>query len=305
VGVVIPVYNEEGTVETLHSRLKDVLDRIPGDHEIIFVNDGSTDSTLKKLEKIVDKDKTVSILNFHRNFGKANALQAGFDNVKGDIIITMDGDLQDDPMEIPRFISKINSGYDLVSGWKKERKDPISKKIPSKLFNGLIKLSTGLGIHDNNCGFKAYRKKVVDTLEIYGEFHRYIPIMAHWRGFRVGEMVVKHHPRSMGRSKYGMERLWKGSLDLLTIILLVRYGRSPMYLAAKMAVVSWISSILVIGYEIFDLVTNKTSLDRPLTVLAVILLISGFFFFFTGISMEHLLSSVGSSKISKSHYEKI
>ena len=301
---MIPVYNEEGTVETLHSRLKDVLDRIPGDHEIIFVNDGSTDSTLKKLGKIADKDKTVSILNFHRNFGKANALQAGFDNIKGDIIITMDGDLQDDPMEIPRFISKINSGYDLVSGWKKKRKDPISKKIPSKLFNGLIRLSTGLGIHDNNCGFKAYRKKVVDTLEIYGEFHRYIPIMAHWRGFKVGEMVVKHHPRSKGRSKYGMERLWKGSLDLLTIILLVRYGRSPMYLAAKMAAVSWISSIFVIGYEIFDLVTNNTSLDRPLTVLAGMFLISGLFFYFAGISMEHLLSTVGTRRISRSYYDR-
>ena len=301
---MIPVYNEVSTVETLHSRLKDVLDRIPGDHEIIFVNDGSTDSTLKKLGKIADKDKTVSILNFHRNFGKANALQAGFDNIKGDIIITMDGDLQDDPMEIPRFISKINSGYDLVSGWKKKRKDPISKKIPSKLFNGLIRLSTGLGIHDNNCGFKAYRKKVVDTLEIYGEFHRYIPIMAHWRGFKVGEMVVKHHPRSKGRSKYGMERLWKGSLDLLTIILLVRYGRSPMYLAAKMAAVSWISSIFVIGYEIFDLVTNNTSLDRPLTVLAGMFLISGLFFYFAGISMEHLLSTVGTRRISRSYYDR-
>ncbi len=221
VSVVIPVFNEEGSVAELYAQLKAALrqyERVG--YEILFVDDGSTDRTAERVKALAAKDRVVKLLSFSENFGKAAALSVGFRKAAGDVIITMDGDLQDDSAEIPRFIAELDKGYDLVSGWKKERHDPAGKRIPSKFFNWLTALSTGVRIHDSNCGFKAYRRKVVEALtqknEIHGELHRYIPALAHMKGFSVGEIVVNHRPRTHGRSKYGIRRLFSGFFDLVS-----------------------------------------------------------------------------------------
>ena len=237
ISVVIPVHNEQATVEPLCRALQQAL---PAGHEILFVDDGSTDRTWDEIAK-VHQPGTVRGLRFRRNFGKTIALQAGFAAARGDIIFTMDGDLQDDPQEIPRFLAKLDEGYDLVSGWKKVRRDPLSKVGPSRLFNATVRAVTGLKLHDVNCGFKAYRAEVAKNLRLQGEFHRFTPLLAHAMGFRVGELIVTHHPRRHGRSHYGFTRLFKGFLDLGTVLLLTRYGDRPSHgfgLAALAALVA-------------------------------------------------------------------
>ena len=215
--IIIPAYNEEDNILPLY---KEILKNIPKkySYEIIFIDDGSTDSTLKNIKAI--KDKNIKSISFRKNFGKAEGLNTGFKEATGDIIITMDADLQDNPKEIPNFIKKINEGYDLVSGWKYNRLDPLGKRVPSKLFNKLTRILTRVNLHDFNCGFKAYKKEVAKSLKLYGEMHRYIPAMASWQGFKVGEIKVDHRERVHGVSKYGWERLIKGLLDLCTITFL-------------------------------------------------------------------------------------
>jgi glycosyltransferase involved in cell wall biosynthesis len=269
------------------------------------VDDGSTDSTLGKIQGIIKKDGRVSVITFYRNFGKANALRAGFDNVKGDVIITMDGDLQDDPREIGRFLKKLDEGYDLVSGWKFQRLDPMGKKIPSKFFNWLIRKMTGVKIHDNNCGFKAYRREVVKSLDVYGEFHRYLPVKAHWRGFRVAEIKVKHHKRTTGKSKYGIERLFKGFIDLVTITFLLRHSRSPLHFFAKWAILSFILGSIPMGFSLYYVIAQGSSFLNSGTVLGTVLYLFGISSVFAGLTAELLLSAGGTDRITRSHYRVI
>ena len=223
VSVVIPVHNEQATIAPLCQALLQVL---PEAGEILFIDDGSTDQTWTEIARL-HRPGQVRALRFRRNFGKTIALQAGFAAARGDIIFTMDGDLQDDPAEIPRFLAKLDEGFDLVSGWKKVRHDPWGKVVASRVFNATVSLAGGLKLHDINCGFKAYRAEVAKALRLQGELHRFTPLLAHAMGFRVGELVVTHHRRRHGRSHYGFARLFKGFLDLITVLLLTRYAERP------------------------------------------------------------------------------
>jgi glycosyltransferase involved in cell wall biosynthesis len=239
--IVIPVHNEQATIAPLCQALQQVL---PPDHEILCIDDGSTDQTWNEIARL-HRPGQVRGLRFRRNFGKTIALQAGFAAARGDIIFTMDGDLQDDPTEIPRFLDLLNQGYDLVSGWKKVRHDPAGKVIASRLFNATVSLVGGLKLHDINCGFKAYRAEVAKNLRLQGEFHRFTPLLAHAMGFRVGELVVTHHPRRHGRSHYGFARLFKGFLDLLTVLLLTRYAERPSHAFGLAALVALLLAIFL------------------------------------------------------------
>jgi dolichol-phosphate mannosyltransferase len=239
--IVIPVHNEQATIAPLCQALQQVL---PPDHEILFIDDGSTDQTWTEIARL-HRPGQVRGLRFRRNFGKTIALQAGFAAARGEIVFTMDGDLQDDPTEIPRFLDLLNQGYDLVSGWKKVRHDPAGKVIASRLFNATVSVVGGLKLHDINCGFKAYRAEVAKNLRLQGEFHRFTPLLAHAMGFRVGELVVTHHPRRHGHSHYGFARLFKGFLDLLTVILLTRYAERPSHAFGLAALVTLLLALLL------------------------------------------------------------
>lgn len=231
ISVVIPLFDEEGTLEELHGKLTTVLVRLGRAYEILFVDDGSRDRSAKIIDSIAARDPAVGLVRFRRNFGKSAALDAAFKRVRGRFIVTMDADLQDDPEEIPRLLDTLEEReLDLVSGWKKKRHDPLGKTMPSKLFNWTVRTLTGLTLNDFNCGLKIYRAEAVDGLDLYGELHRYIPVLVAWRGFSVGEIAVTHHPRKWGHSKYGIERMAKGFFDLLTVILLTRYRRRPLHL---------------------------------------------------------------------------
>jgi dolichol-phosphate mannosyltransferase len=223
ISIVIPVHNEQDDVAELAARLKEVLG---SSYEIIFVDDGSTDATWQRLRTLHEPGR-VRLVRFRRNFGKTAALMAGFPLTRGEIVFTMDGDLQDDPREIPRFLAGLQQGYDLVTGWKKTRHDPWHKVVASRCFNAVVRLTTGLSLHDINCGFKAFRGGLARSLDLYGEQHRFIPVLAAARGYRVGEIEVAHHARRHGRSKYGFSRLFKGFFDLVTVLLLTRFAERP------------------------------------------------------------------------------
>lgn len=282
--VVIPAYNEERNIPLLCKSLKSVLNKYQ--YEIIFVDDGSLDNTFNMLKTISQKDKKIKVVSFQRNYGKSAALSAGFDIAKGDIIITMDADLQDDPKEIPRFIEKINEGYDLVSGWKFKRRDPLSKTIPSKFFNFLTSVLTKVKIHDINCGFKAYRKNVTKNINIYGELHRYIPVLASLNGYEVGEVKVEHHSRKYGKSKYGTSRLFKGFVDLITVKFLTSYGRKPLHLFGLIGFLCFFLGIISGLYLIVVWFIERGIGDRPLLMLAVLLVVLGVQFISLGLLGE-------------------
>jgi dolichol-phosphate mannosyltransferase len=224
ISVVVPVKNERDTVAELLRRVREQLAAYR--HEILFIDDGSTDDTWQVLQSL-HLPGVVRVVKFRRNFGKTAALKAGFNLIRGDIVFTMDGDLQDDPAEIPRFLAKLDEGYDLVSGWKKRRHDPPSKVLPSRIFNRVVSFTTGLRVHDVNCGFKCYRREVAQSLRLHGEMHRFLPVLAHAHGFRFAEIVVTHHKRQFGKSKYGFLRLFKGFFDLFTVLLLTKYPDRP------------------------------------------------------------------------------
>jgi glycosyltransferase involved in cell wall biosynthesis len=247
---VIPVYNEEGTIKPLSSKIREVM-ATEGivNYEIIFVDDGSSDDSLIQLKDLVQQyPKKIKVIKLRRNFGKAAALSAGFRNAIGNIIFTLDADLQDDPAEVPKFLQKIEEGFDLVSGWRQQRNDPLSKKLPSKLFNGVTSKIAGIKLHDFNCGFKACRKEVLDSLKLYGELHRYIPVLAHSLGFRVGEVVVRHFYRQHGKSKYGWERYTRGFIDLLTVLVITRYLYKPGHLFGSIGLIFGFLGVGVLIY---------------------------------------------------------
>jgi dolichol-phosphate mannosyltransferase len=230
ISVVIPVFNEAQSLPTLHDELTAVASAHGYDLEIIFVSDGSTDSSWDEISRLARSDSRVRGIRFRRNFGKAAALSAGFAEALGHLVFTLDADLQDDPAEMPRFIAELNRGFDVVSGYKQVRHDPWHKVLPSRVFNWLVSRMTGVALHDHNCGYKVYRREVTAEVQLYGERHRFVPVLAAARGFKIGEIVVQHRARRYGRSKYGLARLIKGFLDLLTVKFLIGFGQRPQHL---------------------------------------------------------------------------
>jgi glycosyltransferase involved in cell wall biosynthesis len=251
ISFVIPVYNERESLAALLGELSGaVASHGLGEAEFLFIDDGSRDGSWSVLKGLAAGDRRVKAIRFRRNFGKAAALTAGFAEAKGEIVFTLDADLQDDPAEIPRFLSKLEEGdgLDVVSGWKRTRHDPWHKVLPSRVFNRMVSAMTGAYLHDHNCGFKCYRSEVLDEVNIYGELHRFVPVLAHSRGFRVGEVEVKHRARQFGRSKYGFSRFAKGFLDLLTVRFLTRYGQRPQHLLGVAGLVLFSIGAAVMGY---------------------------------------------------------
>jgi len=286
ISIVIPLYNEEQSLRELYEKIRNGLNRI-GRYEIIFVDDGSTDGSMRVLHDLRNRDRRVKIIRFRRNYGKSAALSVGFAKAEGEIIITMDADLQDDPNEIPNLINEIKKGYDLVSGWKKKRFDPLSKTIPSRFFNFVTSILTGIKIHDFNCGLKAYRKEVVKEVEIYGELHRYIPVLAHWLGYKIGEIPVQHHERKYGKTKFGIGRFWKGFLDLLTVIFTTRYMQRPLHLFGFWGLAFFLIGFVVDLYLVYLKFTEGMALsNRPLFVGGVLLIIVGIQFISIGLIGE-------------------
>ena len=288
--IIIPVKNEQGNISELIVKLINVLRQLNNTYEIIIIDDGSTDGTLHTACVLKMKYKCMRVIELRRNFGKAVALHTGFLAAKGKYVITMDGDLQDDPLEIPNFITKLNDGYDVVSGWKKVRKDPLSKTLPSKLFNFLTSVTTGVYLHDFNCGFKAYKREVVKSLFLYGELHRYIPALAYWKGFKIVEIPVMHHPRKSGKSKYGIARLLRGMFDLITVKYLTQYMDRPLHLFGSMGLIFFCAGFIAGIHLTYLWYLDILIWNRPLLILSVLLLILGVQFFFFGLIAEMITS---------------
>lgn len=288
VSVVIPIYNEEGNIRELYTKLNDVLSIITENYEVIFVDDGSTDNSFNILKEINTENKNVVVVKFRRNFGQTAALSAGFDHFKGDVIITMDGDLQNDPEDIALLLTKINEGYDIVSGWRVDRKDPFfTKKLPSKFSNWLASKLTGVKLHDFGCTFKAYRREVVENINLYGEMHRYIPALASQMGVSIAEVKVRHHPRQHGKSKYGMARLMRGMLDLITVKFLLSYSMRPLQLFGIPGIISLFIGFVIGAYlTVGKLFFGMSLADRPLLLLAVLLMFLGVQFVTMGLLGE-------------------
>lgn len=303
--VIIPLLDEEESIPILYTKLKQALKKIELPHEIIFVDDGSIDNSFQYISNIIKEDSGVKAIKFRTNFGKAAALSAGFKSATGNIIITMDADIQDEPEEIPAFLKKINEGYDLVSGWKFNRQDPFSKRFPSKVFNKVISIVSGVNIHDFNCGFKIYRREVIEDIPLYGELHRYIPILAYRRGFRITEIPVKHNPRLYGRSKYGIERFTRAFLDFLTVILLTRYTRKPLHLFGSMGLISTAIGAIIDGYLSILWIKGYGIGHRPLLILGVLLMIIGIQFVSIGLLGELIIHTDDSKKKDYSIEKKI
>jgi glycosyltransferase involved in cell wall biosynthesis len=289
ISVVIPVFHEEGNLVELHRRLTDVLVEIGLPYEIVFVDDGSKDGTWRVIKELRADDPRIVALRHRRNFGKARGLANGFAVARGEAVITMDGDLQDDPDELPRFIQALNDGADLASGWKQRRQDPLGKTAPSRVFNWTVRKVSGVQLHDFNCGFKAYRREVTQNIRLYGELHRFTPVLANAEGFQIVELPVKHHPRTWGESKYGWSRLFKGFLDLVTVAFLTKYRQRPMHLLGLPGLISIAFGVIVGVY----LTIEKLAFDarigaRPLLLLGVLLIIIGVQFFGLGVIGEFL-----------------
>jgi glycosyltransferase involved in cell wall biosynthesis len=275
ISVVIPLYNEEGSLRELYRELKAALGRMGVRHDYWFIDDGSTDDSFSVLKDIRRTDPRVKIIRFRRNFGKSAALSTGFSHAQGAVVITMDADLQDDPAEIPALVKKLGEGYDLVSGWKKVRKDPLSKTIPSRFFNRVTSALSGIKIHDFNCGLKAYRRDVVKTVRVYGELHRYVPVLAHEAGFRVGEIPVRHRPRRFGKTKFGITRFWKGFLDLLTVLFTTRYFRNPLHLFGFWGLIAMLGGVAIAGWLTVEWFLGSPLGNRPLFLGGILLIIVG------------------------------
>jgi glycosyltransferase involved in cell wall biosynthesis len=293
ISFIIPAKNEEDSVKPLYEEIISVVEKQEKSFEIIFIDDGSTDNTFEELKKLNQKDSRVRIIKFRGNLGKSAALQTGFIEAKGNILITLDADLQDDPKEIPSFLKKIDEGYDLVSGWKKTRHDPaVGKVLPSRIINFLVRRLTGLSIHDTNCGFKAYRKEVISNLSLYGELYRFIPVIAFKQNFKVGEIVVEHRKRQFGKTKFGWTRGIKGILDLLTIVFLTTYVKRPGHFFGTMGLGSFFLGFLVGLYITFLRLTTGTIQDRhPLLFFGMLLMIVGVQLISTGLLAEMIIFS--------------
>ncbi len=291
ISVVVPLFNESESLPELEAWIRKVLQNGGLSYEIIFIDDGSNDGSWDVVRKLASENPDVRGISFRRNYGKSAALYCGFDAARGNVVITMDADLQDSPDEIPELYRMITEdGYDLVSGWKKQRHDPIGKRWPSKLFNATARAMSGIHLHDFNCGLKAYRNKVVKSIEVYGEMHRYIPILAQNAGFtRIGEKVVHHRARKYGHSKFGWERAIKGYLDLISVMFMSRFGRSPMYffggLGTIMFMFGFIAVIVIIAQKLYrqshDMIFRPVT-DQPLFFLCLLAVVLGVLLFLAG-----------------------
>jgi glycosyltransferase involved in cell wall biosynthesis len=295
VSVVIPLFNEEESLGELESWIKRVMIENNFSYEIIFIDDGSHDNSWKVIEDISKNNSSVKAIKFKRNYGKSAALYVGFEASEGDVVITMDADLQDSPDEIPDLFNMIkNEGFDVVSGWKKKRHDPLSKRIPSKFFNHFTRKISGIKLHDFNCGLKAYKSDVIKSIEVYGEMHRYIPVIAKWAGFnKIGEKIVQHKKRKYGKSKFGSGRLIKGFLDLLSITFVSKFGRRPMHLFGTLGVILFLIGFGIAGYLAYSkifLATYKMT-ERPLFYFGLLSMILGTQLFMTGFIAEMISRS--------------
>lgn len=291
ISVVVPFYNEEDNIEPLYEQLNNILPQLNRDFKIIFVDDGSTDNTFKNMCKVNTKDTRVKIIKFRKNFGQSAALKAGFDHAEGNFVISMDGDLQNDPEDIPKLMEKMeNEDYDVVCGWREDRKDTLSKKLVSRLANLVRSNITGEFIHDSGCTFRAYRNGCVKGLDLYGETHRYIPAMLLWRGYKIGEVKVKHNQRKFGTTKYGWQRIVKGFLDLIVISFWQKFSVRPIHVFGGLGLLLGISGALIGGYLGIERLFYGYSLsDRPLFLLAILMMIIGVQFIVSGILADIML----------------
>ncbi len=285
ISAVIPIYNEHESLHQLHQELAAVLPAGDG-HEIIYIDDGSTDGSGDILKEIADGDHRVRVISFYCNYGKAAALAAGFQAATGDAVVTLDGDLQDDPAEIPEMVALLEQGWDLVSGWKKVRRDPLGKRLPSRLFNFVVRMVTGVPIHDSNCGLKTYRAEVVKSLDLYGGLHRYIPALAKYQGFKVTEKVVRHRPRQFGKTKYGLTRYLHGLLDLFTVLFIGRYFQRPLHFFGLIGLLLSFAGLAVSLYLTLNWFGGVPIGNRPLFFLGILLIIVGIQFFSLGLLAE-------------------
>lgn len=304
ISVVIPLYNEEESLKTLVSQISEMMNQNRYSFELIFIDDGSNDNSWAAIQKLAGENKFIKAISFRRNYGKSAALNEGFKITSGEVIITMDADLQDNPEEIPGIYNMIrDKNFDLVSGWKKVRHDPLSKTIPTKIFNWATRKFSGIHLHDFNCGLKGYRKEVVKSIEVYGEMHRYIPLIAKWAGFRkIGEKVVEHKPRRYGKTKFGSERFINGFLDLLTILFVSKFGKRPMHFFGTFGILSFIAGAMValwlISVKVYNSlhhIRGRDVVDQPLFFLALIAVVIGAQLFLAGFLAE-LISRTASER---------
>jgi glycosyltransferase involved in cell wall biosynthesis len=290
ISVVVPVCNEERSVALLLDEIDSALQPLGTPWEAIFVDDGSTDGTYAALTRLHAARDDVTVVRLRRNFGKAAALGAGFAQARGDVIVTIDGDLQDDPAEIPGLLVKLEEGFDLVSGWKAHRRDPLRRRVLSRLFNAVTRWISGMRLHDMNCGLKAYRAEVVRGLRLYGELHRFIPVLAHHRGYRIAELPVNHRPREHGRSRYGLERYLRGFLDLLTVSFIGRYRHRPLHLFGGVGLTLSAAGIGILVYLTVVKFLGHSIGQRPLLILGVLLVVVGLQVFSLGLITELITS---------------
>jgi glycosyltransferase involved in cell wall biosynthesis len=290
--IVVPAMNEEESLQLLVARIMEVCASSGlALSDIVLVDDGSSDRTWAVMAQLAADNEPVQAIRLRRNFGKATALMVGIAACTGDVVITMDADLQDDPGEIPRFVEMLDAGCDLVSGWKKERHDPLTKTLPSRLFNAVTARISGVRLHDFNCGFKAYRREIFDSVELYGELHRYVPVLAHALGYRVGELPVRHHARKFGKSKYGMARYLRGFLDLLTVVLLTRFAYRPGHLFGGLGALFLVGGGGVLAYLAgLKLLTGASIGGRPLLLFGVMVVIIGLQLVLFGLLAELIIS---------------
>ena len=296
--IIIPLYNEEDNIEPLYAKLDAVLTVLGHPYEVILVNDGSTDDTRGRIDAVAVRDERVRVVHLRRNFGQTPAMMAGIDAARGDIIIPMDGDLQNDPADIPKLLAKLDEGFDVVSGWRKDRKDnPIKRNLPSRMANALISFISGVHLHDYGCSLKAYRRDIIKGVKLYGEMHRFIPIHAAWQGARVTEVSVTHHPRIHGASKYGIERTLKVILDLMTVKFLDKYAQKPMYLFGGFGLGSIALSMLFFVFMLYcKIFLNKSFIETPLSLAVVMFMLIGIIAVFMGLIAEILMRTYHESQ---------
>ncbi len=296
--IIIPLYNEQDNIEPLYAKLESVLQSLGHPYEIIMVNDGSADATRERLDALAAAHQGVRVVHFRRNFGQTPAMMAGIDMARGDILIPMDGDLQNDPADIPKLLAKLDEGYDVVSGWRKDRKDnPIKRNFPSQVANFLISAISGVRLHDYGCSLKAYRREIIKGVKLYGEMHRFIPIHAAWQGGRVTEVGVTHHPRVHGVSKYGFDRTIKVILDLMTVKFLDKYAQKPMYLFGGFGLGSLGVSALFFLFMLYcKFFLNKSFIETPLPLAVVMFMLIGIMAIFMGLIAEILMRTYHESQ---------
>jgi glycosyltransferase involved in cell wall biosynthesis len=290
VSVVVPLLNEEKTLDALYDEVRAALDPAGLDWEIVYVDDGSTDGSYRRLVHLHETHSNVRVVRLRRHFGKAAALAAGFDAATGEVIVTIDADLQDDPAEIPNLLAKLDEGYDIVSGWKRNRQDPLRRRLVSRIYNGATALITGVRLHDMNCGLKAYRAEVLRNVQLYGELHRFVPVLAHHLGYSAAEIPVGHRPRESGRSRYGAERYVRGFFDLLTVVFMGRYRYRPLHLFGGIGLVLGGSGFVILLYLTAIKLSGAAIGGRPLLLLGILLVVVGIQSFSLGLVGEMLTS---------------